>query len=196
MHMTLVACAQERDMKHQPNAWLPAPPWGASMGASGGHKQPPQHVTTCTAALSHMHRCAQTCTAQLSCSRPRDLTVANPPQNPHTFRKLTMRRYQKPEGGWARLNYDLFRILSKLSSLRQHVNMSMQRDMRCVQCKFEGRGGRGGVDQDSNEWTTSGYETGPPPSDGGDKVRELWPVGRAGTGRWWTRTRGGPDDLR
>ena len=99
------------------------PPWGASMGASGGHKQPPQHVTTCTAALSHMHRCAQTCTAQLSCSRPRDLTVAKPPQNPHTYRKLTTRRYQKPEGGWTRLNYDLFRILLKLSRQHQHVYM-------------------------------------------------------------------------
>ena len=41
--------------------------------------------------------------------------------------------------------------------------------MAFVQCKFEGQRGRGGVGRGSNEWATSGYEAGPPPSDGGEE---------------------------
>ena len=52
------------------------------------------------------------------------------------------------------------------ASARIHVQC---REQAHVQCRFELREGRDGVTWGSNEWATSGYETGPPPSDGGEE---------------------------
>ena len=79
--MTLVACAPVRDIKHQPNAWLPAPPLRGQVWVLVKVKQPalathnmhPQQLSHTCIALQNMH-----CSALLlATSRPS--RRANPP---------------------------------------------------------------------------------------------------------------------